>query len=82
MADEDDDLVKEVGIEMAESAQYQNTLRLIEQLKWAKVCLCVGQRVEQEDGGGIVDFTGCVRWLGNCDFLIYCEPQRTAEQIH
>lgn len=78
--DEHDGLAKEVGVEMAELAQIQRTIRLIEQLKWAKVCLFPGQRVEHEDG--ISDFTGCIRWLGECEWLIFCEPHRTAEQAH
>lgn len=77
----DDVLVKELGVQMAESAQFQKTLRLVEQLKWAKVCLFAGQRGEQEDGG-IVDFTGCFGWLGDCESLILGEPRRTAEQVH
>lgn len=80
MGDDEDGLVKEVGIEMAELNQIQKTLRVIEQLKWAKVCLFAGQRVEHE--GGIGHFTGCIRWLGDCAWLIYCERNRTPEQVH
>jgi hypothetical protein len=80
MADEDSDLVKELGVGMTELERHQCTLRLVEQLKWSKTCLFSGRRRDQE--GGITDFTACLDKLGDCDSLIFCEPHRTAEQVH
>src|SRR6266404_7915366 len=76
----EDDLEKELGVWALEDMKYQNAFRLIEQLKWSKVCLFAGGRQEQQ--GGITNFTGCINKFGDCDSLIFCEPRRVADQVH
>jgi len=74
MPDDDDDndvLGKDVmtPVEILESA----TLGCLEMLRRKRVCLFPGPHVPVQ-AGEIADFAQCLRYLGDCNALIFCAP--------